>query len=130
MLAQARVIGFIPVTDFDAAEAFYCGVLGLAAESRDGFALVVRGAGGVMIRCVKAGEFTPQPFTILGWEVADISAVADGLVAAGVNPLRFSWFKQDERGIWTAPGGTQVVWFHDPFGNTLSLSTHARVTPA
>jgi hypothetical protein len=31
---------------------------------------------------------------------------------------------QDERGIWTAPGGAKVAWFKDPDGNTLSVSEH------
>jgi catechol 2,3-dioxygenase-like lactoylglutathione lyase family enzyme len=31
---------------------------------------------------------------------------------------------QDERGIWTAPGGARVVWFRDPDGNVLSVSQH------
>ena len=30
---------------------------------------------------------------------------------------------QDDLGIWTASGGDQVAWFHDPDGNTLSLTT-------
>jgi hypothetical protein len=32
--------------------------------------------------------------------------------------------KQDELGVWTAPDGTQVAWFKDPDGNTLSVSQH------
>ena len=30
-----------------------------------------------------------------------------------------------ELGIWTAPGGTKVAWFTDPFGNVLSLQQDA-----
>ena len=96
----------------------------MPVESRDGVALVLRAAHGTMIRCVKADGFTPQPFTILGWEVSDLAAQAEKMIAAGVGPLRFSWFEQDERGAWTAPDGTGVFWFKDPFGNTLSLSQH------
>ena len=127
MLAQAAVIGFIPVTDFDVAEAFYCGLLGLRRSSRDDFALVVAAAGDIMIRCVMAPSFTPQPFTIVGWEAVDLPAMATKMIAAGIAPLRFSWFAQDHLGIWTAPDGTGVFWFHDPFGNTLSLSCHGAV---
>ena len=78
------MIGFIPVSDFDAAEAFYSGVLGMPVESRDGFALVLRAAHGTMIRCVKAEGFTPQPFTILGWAVSELAAQVDALGAKGV----------------------------------------------
>ena len=124
MLAEAAVIGFVPVTDFAEAERFYVGTLGLALTSRNEFALVLRAGGGVMIRCVKVEGLTPQPFTILGWETADVEAKAAELAAAGVKTLRYPWFMQDELGIWTAPDGTQVLWFNDPFGNVLSLSKH------
>lgn len=125
MLAQYPITGFIPVTDFAIAETFFSATLGLPVASRDPFAIVLTAAPGVMIRCVLAGNFTPQPFTILGWEVPDLPAAATEIIAAGIEPLRFSWFQQDAQGIWTAPGGTLVFWFKDPFGNTLSLSQHA-----
>ena len=126
MLAQAAVIGFIPVTDFAVAESFFSGILGLPVASRDPFALVLTAAPGVMIRCVQvAPDFSPQPFTILGWEVPNLAASAAQIIAADIEPLRFSYFQQDAQGIWTAPGGAaQVFWFKDPFGNTLSLTQH------
>jgi hypothetical protein len=36
---------------------------------------------------------------------------------------RYAWMKQDDLGIWTAPGGTKVAWFKDPDGNVLSFSS-------
>jgi hypothetical protein len=47
------------------------------------------------------------------------------LTAAGVKLERYDFVKQDEQGIWTAPGGTRVAWFKDPDGNLLSISQHA-----
>jgi catechol 2,3-dioxygenase-like lactoylglutathione lyase family enzyme len=67
-------------------------------------------------------ELTPQPFTVLGWLVDDLDAVLAGLVAAGVDPLRYEGMGQDADGVWIAPGGARIVWFHDPDGNTLSLT--------
>jgi predicted enzyme related to lactoylglutathione lyase len=29
--------------------------------------------------------------------------------------------EQDDHGIWTAPSGARIAWFHDPDGNNLSL---------
>ena len=52
----------------------------------------------------------------------DIEATLDGLARRGVEAVRYDGMEQDERGIWTAPGGTRVAWFRDPDGNTLSLS--------
>ena len=45
----------------------------------------------------------------------------DGLAAKGVMFARFGFFVQDARGIWSAPDGTKVAWFHDPDLNLLSV---------
>ncbi len=124
MLAKASVIGFIPVRDLQAAEAFYGGRLGLEVVGSDGFALVLRAGVGTMIRCVLTPNVEAQPFTILGWEVSDMRAQVKDLRAAGVEPKIFPHFEQDEDGVWTAPDGSEVVWFNDPSGNVLSLSRH------
>ncbi len=124
MLGKASVIGFVPVRDLQAAEEFYGGRLGLEVMGNDGFALVLRGGGGSMIRCVLTPNTEPQPFTILGWEAPDIRAKVGELRKAGVEPKIYPHFQQDEDGVWTAPDGSEVVWFNDPFGNTLSLSRH------
>ena len=77
-----------------------------------------------MLRLVRMPEFTPVPYTIFGWEVGDVESTVRELTAKGVSFLRYGHFKQDEHGIWDAPGGARVAWFHDPDGNTLSLSQH------
>ena len=124
MLGAASVIGFVPVTDLAVAERFYGGKLGLRVQGNDGFALVLEAADGVMIRCVLAPDAQPRPFTILGWEVADIATAVAELVKAGIEPNMYPHFDQDEAGVWTAPTGDKVAWFHDPDGNVLSLSQH------
>ncbi len=123
MLGDKRILGLIPITDAARAKAFYAEKLGLKFVTEDPFALVFD-ANGNMLRLVKMKEFTPQQFTILGWQVADIEAVVRELTAAGVAFERYGFFKQDELGIWTAPDGTKVAWFLDPDGNNLSLSQH------
>ncbi len=128
MLAEATIIGFVPVGDFAVAEEFYANKLGFPVQERDGFALVLRATGGVTIRCVLIPDAKPAAFTILGWEVAEIHTAVAGLRAAGVEPAIFDFgpgFVQDQDGVWAAPGGAQVVWFRDPFGNVLSLSQHS-----
>jgi hypothetical protein len=59
---------------------------------------------------------------VLGWIVDNIEAEIDALVQKGVAFERYGWFEQDERGVWTAPGGARVAWFKDMDGNTLSLT--------
>ncbi|MDE1162654.1 MAG: VOC family protein [Acidobacteriaceae bacterium] len=117
-------IGFIPTNYPAEARAFYEKTLGLSFVSDDGYALVFRMAGGVMLRIVRTGAFTPLPFTVFGWETAQIESDIDELAAKAVVFERFGFFEQDARGIWTAPNGNKVAWFKDPDGNTLSLSQH------
>ena len=94
--------------------------------SLDQFAMVVT-VGGHMVRIVKM-PFTPSQATILGWEVTGIETVVAGLTGKGAVFERFSFFEQDELGIWTAPSGDKVAWFKDPDGNTLSVSEHTATT--
>jgi catechol 2,3-dioxygenase-like lactoylglutathione lyase family enzyme len=122
MLDSASMIGFIPTTDFRRARRFYATTLGLRLGTKDAFALVFD-SGGVAIRVVKAGKFTPARFTIMGWRVKDIRESVAELRDRGIIFERYEDMKQDRAGIWTAPGGTEVAWFKDPDGNVLSLSS-------
>ena len=121
MISTAQAVGFVPATDLARSRAFYAGLLGLPVVSQDSFALVVRLAG-LDVRITAVGEsFHVQPFTILGWQVADIHAEIRDLTARGVEFIDVDGIDQDEDGVWAAPGGTLVAWFKDPDGNTLSL---------
>ena len=122
MLGAINIVAFVPTKDAEKAKAFYVGVLGLRFVKDDGFALVLD-ANGIMIRVSKA-EFTPAPFTILGWQVADIEKIVAGLQTKEVRFERFGFLEQDALGIWTAPTGDKVAWFKDPDGNILSVSQH------
>ena len=93
--------------------------------SEDPFALVFDG-GGTVLRVQKVQSFTPHPFTAVGWNVPDIAAEVLALAAKGVTFERYSFFQQDDKGVWTAPDGTGVAWFKDPDGNTLSLAQSRR----
>jgi len=124
MLGSTNIVAFVPTRDAEKARAFYEGVLGLRFVKDDGFALVFD-ANGIMIRVAKVGEdFTPAPFTILGWQVSEIESVVRQLQEKGVHFEVFGFFKQDGLGIWTAPTGDKVAWFKDPDGNVLSVSEH------
>ena len=120
---ESRIVVFAPVTDYGKARKFYEGVLGLQLlEDQQPFALVFDAAG-TMLRVTKVGEHTPTPFTVLGWHVEDIEAKVKSLTAKGVAFLRFPGMNDKEAlGIWTAPGGARIAWFHDPDKNVLSLT--------
>jgi len=124
MLESAKLMGFIRTTDYKNARAFFEGVLGLEFVSEDEFAVVFR-SGGNKIRAVKSGSFTPEQFTILGWQVSGIERVAADLQKRGVSFEKYPWVNDPTGvGIWTAPGGDRVAWFKDPDGNVLSISEH------
>jgi catechol 2,3-dioxygenase-like lactoylglutathione lyase family enzyme len=121
MLGHCKLMAFAATTDAKRARLFYGETLGLEILHDDDFALVCD-ANGTRLRVQKVESFRPQGFTVMGWEVADIEATVDGLVARGVQFERYGGMDQDERGIWKAPGGARVAWFKDPDGNVLSVT--------
>jgi catechol 2,3-dioxygenase-like lactoylglutathione lyase family enzyme len=124
MLSTSPLIAFIPSKDASSARTFYEQKLGLRFVSDDNFAIVMD-ANGTMLRITRVGDFTPMPFTILGWQVDDIDATVTAMAAKGIQFSRYPFLEQADNGVWTAPGGVaKVAWFLDPDENTLSLSQH------
>ncbi len=121
MLGAHDVISLIPIVDAKAARSFYEKTLGLRFISDDDFALVFE-VNGRFLRLTKVQELTPQPFSIIGWQVPDAEATVRALAKAGVEFERYGFMDQDELGIWAVPDGSaKVAWFKDPDGNLLSL---------
>ncbi|MGA7915679.1 MAG: VOC family protein [Candidatus Acidiferrales bacterium] len=125
MLASSKIIGFVPTRDSKQAREFYEGKLGFQFVSDDPFALVMM-AGDTMIRIAKAKDFTPAPYTVMGWEAQDIEALVRWLTARRVVFEKYPFIQDQELGIWSAPGGDKVAWFKDPDGNVLSVSQHRK----
>jgi catechol 2,3-dioxygenase-like lactoylglutathione lyase family enzyme len=123
MLAGSKIMGFVPTNDAAKARSFYESKLGFQFVSDDMFALVMK-AGETMIRIAKAKDFTPAPYTVMGWEVSNIEEVVAWLQKCGVAFEKYPWVPDKELGIWAAPGGDKVAWFKDPDGNVLSVSQH------
>jgi catechol 2,3-dioxygenase-like lactoylglutathione lyase family enzyme len=126
MFEPVHVTAFLATTNGPRAAAFYGGTLGLRQLSEDGFALVFD-LQGVELRVQKVERLTPQPFTVLGWQVQTLRAVIASLTARGVIFERFHGLMQSDEGIWRAPSGAQVAWFRDPDGNLLSLAEYSAV---
>ncbi|MEJ2862961.1 VOC family protein [Actinomycetospora flava] len=120
-LDRAGLMGFVGVADLDAAQHFYGDVLGLDLEDERPFALV-GDLGGTMLRITEVPEPAAAPYTVVGWSVPDVAAAVDELTARGVTFTRYESMDQDERGVWTAPGGARIAWFLDPDRNNLSLT--------
>lgn len=123
MLASSKIVGFVPTKDSASARSFYEGKMGFQFVSDDMFVLVMR-AGETMIRIAKAKDFTPAPYTVLGWEVSNIEQVVAWLQKRGV-PLRSTpSFRIRSWESGRCPTATKVAWFKDPDGNVLSVSQH------
>ena len=121
MLSFTKLVAFVPTKDAKKARPFFEGVLGLRFVSEEPFALVLD-ANGIMVRVAVVAEFKPQPFTVLGWEVSDITKEVARLHEQGVHFEKYGMKGQDEQGVWSSPSGAKVAWFKDPDGNVLSLT--------
>jgi catechol 2,3-dioxygenase-like lactoylglutathione lyase family enzyme len=120
MLEDATPVAFVGVSDLDSAQHFYGEILGLELRDARPYALVHE-TSETQLRITLVDEVRAAPYTVLGWAVADLAGEIDRLVAAGVVFNRYEGMDQDERGIWAAPSGARIAWFHDPDGNNLSL---------
>jgi catechol 2,3-dioxygenase-like lactoylglutathione lyase family enzyme len=123
MLIDEAIVAFAATTDLERAHAFYGEVLGLRRVDATPFASVYD-ANGTSLRVTRVERVAPAPYTVLGWDVADIGATIADLTARGVAFERFPGVEQDDHGVWTAPGGARIAWFRDPDGNVLSLAQH------
>ncbi|MEX0789107.1 MAG: VOC family protein [Anaerolineales bacterium] len=117
----ASLIAFLPTTDPARARLFYEGELGLTFIADEPFALVFH-VHGARLRITKVASLTPQPFTVLGWQVPDLRASVRDLKRKGIRFELYPPLAQDADGVCTFPDGTQVAWFKDPDGNVLSVT--------
>lgn len=121
MLKNAKIVAFAGTLDATRAKAFYRDTLGLTLIEENSFATVFD-SNGTMLRVANVRSLTPAQYTVLGWDVPDITLAVRELAQAGVTFLRYPPLAQDDDAIWTAPSGARVAWFSDPDGNILSLT--------
>ena len=122
MLTQLdKPVLFLATADAKRSRAFYEGLLGLILVSDEPPALVFQ-VGPSMLRIQKVDRVHRVPYTVLGWAVTDIRQTVHDLRGAGVVFEHYEGMNQDVDGIWHAPSGALVAWFHDPDGHVLSLT--------
>ena len=121
MLADKKPKAFVPTVNPQEAKSFYQDIVGLKLLSEDNFALEFD-LNGTLLRVTTVQNLTPQPFTILGWNVDDIVSLIRQLNDKNIFCERYDFFEQDDFGIWISPNGSKVAWFKDPDGNILSLT--------
>ncbi len=120
MLASSTATVLVGTTKPEIAKAFYGETLGLKFLHEDQFAAVFE-TKNLKIRVSKTPAVVPAPYAILAFDVSDMEKAVDALTAKGIVFARFGFLPQDAKGIWSAPDGTKVAWFHDPELNMLSL---------
>jgi catechol 2,3-dioxygenase-like lactoylglutathione lyase family enzyme len=125
MLISEKLVGFLATSSPVESQRFYEEILGLQLLESSPFALVF-GAGSTTIRVQKVHNVVVSGYTALGWQVRDIALTVEELSGRGVKFQRYEGMAQNEAGIWRAPDGSQVAWFKDPDGNTLSVTELAR----
>ena len=115
MLAAAAPMGFLATRDFRERGHFYEGVLGLEFVAQDDFALVMR-SGSLFIRFTRPPELVIAPYTVFGWQVADIDAVVAKLSTKGVSFERYAHFGDSQHGdgVWSAPSGAKFGMVQGP----------------
>ena len=68
---MVKITAFLPTTNPEQSKLFYRNTLGLKLVSEDNYALEFEGKES-RLRITSVVEFTPQPFTVLGFKVKDI----------------------------------------------------------
>lgn len=125
MLSTARLQTLVLTSDIERAGRFYSGVLGLRLKGKSLGALVYD-VGDGDLRVSPAASHTPSEHTVFGFAVENLDEALTDLTARGLHFERFAQFSHDQRGIVTAPDGSQVIWFRDPDGNLLSVVRYAQ----
>jgi catechol 2,3-dioxygenase-like lactoylglutathione lyase family enzyme len=119
MLSHTGAFSGFSTNDLAAARAFYAETLGLAVEEGEGM-LNLQVGGGQRVVIYPKDDHQPATYTVLNFEVPDIDAAVDELVAAGIELQRYEGTPQDDRGVMRE-WGPPIAWFTDPAGNILAV---------
>jgi catechol 2,3-dioxygenase-like lactoylglutathione lyase family enzyme len=119
MLGSSAAFSGMSSNDIEAARRFYGETLGVDVSEDHGI-LNLKLAGGQRVIVYPKDNHEPATFTVLNFEVSDIDAAVDGLVAKGVVFERYEGAGQDAKGI-AREYPPPIAWFKDPAGNILSV---------
>jgi catechol 2,3-dioxygenase-like lactoylglutathione lyase family enzyme len=123
MLSASRIGANVPVSDLDAAVAFYEGRLGLTLFERSDEQHYARfsGAGDTRLGVYMSGTAGQARHTLVSFVVDDVRAAVDELRGNGVVFEEYDTpgMKTDD-GVATF-GDTRAAWLKDPDGNILEI---------
>ena len=126
MLGDTMAFNGFAVDDVKTAQDFYTDTLGIKTTVLDeaNGMMTLHLAGGRDTLVYQKPDFTPATYTILNFQVDDVEATVDELIARGVTMERYEGFDQDDKGIARGQG-PDIAWFKDPAGNILSVLTQS-----
>jgi catechol 2,3-dioxygenase-like lactoylglutathione lyase family enzyme len=119
MIGSSAAFSGMSSNDIEAAKRFYGETLGVDVSEDHGI-LNLKLAGGQRVIVYPKDNHEPATFTVLNFEVSDIDAAVDDLVAKGVVFERYEGAGQDAKGI-AREYPPPIAWFKDPAGNILSV---------
>jgi catechol 2,3-dioxygenase-like lactoylglutathione lyase family enzyme len=124
MLGQSRVSATVAVSDLDRAKEFYGTTLGLEqTDENPGGVEYTSGGGRIFVypsSTAGSGEAT-----CAFWQVDDVKAATEALVAKGVAFMEYDLPGSERDGFVHSMGPMQASWFADPDGNILGLGNDA-----
>ena len=120
MLTTSNAFSGFAAPDLAAERAFFADKLGLKVDEGEMGVLSLALPGGGNVIVYTKPDHVPATFTVLNFEVSDIDAAVDELVAAGIQLERYEGFPQDEKGVMR-DNGPSIAWFKDPAGNILAI---------
>lgn len=124
MFENTTAFSGFSVDDIDRAKNFYGQTLGVKIDDQPyGFSLLL--AGGQRVFVYPKPDHQPATYTVLNFEVKDIDATVDELIAKGVVMEHYDGeMATDEKGVMRGAEkqmGPNIAWFKDPAGNILSV---------
>lgn len=126
MLSQCRVGPTLPAQDIERAKAWYKEKLDLAPVREAPSGVDYECGGGTGFTVFVSTGASRGDFTQMGFEVADVDAMAKDLSERGVEFQQYDFpgLKTDENGIADFEGD-RAAWFMDSEGNLLSIYASA-----
>jgi catechol 2,3-dioxygenase-like lactoylglutathione lyase family enzyme len=124
MLGDKEAIATIAVKDLAVAKEFYEGALGLKLASSQGSEAVTFKSGSSKVVVYRSQYAGTNQATVVNWMVGDqLGDIVEGLKKRGVAFEHYDIPQMTRQGDIHSVGSFQAVWFKDPDGNILSLTS-------
>jgi len=123
MLTKSKVFSSYSVDDIQQAKDFYGNILGLNVQDDPMGILQVLFDNDLMLMLYPKPDHHAATFTVLNFNVPDIEATVDELIAKGIQFEQYDseYIQTDKKGISRGAKGPNIAWFKDPAGNILSI---------